>query len=232
MPLNAHFPTSGFTRIDLLLLAGTLGVLGALCLPVLSGPSARQDRVVCAANLQRIGQGFLSFSEDFGDRFPGSLDARVGGSSGSVTAASHFRVISNFLSSPRILVCPASRRTPAAGFDRSFGDVNLSYLVGAHATPEKAFEILSGDTDIEGGTQGTCSYLGQVSVTSFFGIRGVPSIYSASWSGTNHLASGNLLLSDGSVVWGDSSVLRQTMDESRSEGTRPEGNAFHALFPR
>ncbi len=215
-----------------MVLTATLAMLGILCLHALAGTNPRQEQVICAANLRRIGQAFLAWSEDYGERLPGALATPAGGSSGATTPSTHFRTISNFLSSPRLLTCPATRRPTAPSFI-SLTDASLSYLLGAHATPEKAFELLSGDIDIEGGGQATCSYLGQVIVTSFSGVRGDPSTYRANWSGTNHPVSGNLLLSDGSVVGGNSTRLRQTLDESRGEGPMPNGqSSVHALIPR
>lgn len=219
--------SAAFSRTDVLFVMSLLGVLTAVAIPLLAGPRPQQDFAVCRNNLRQIGQAFLSFADAHGDKLPPALKPSAGGANLDGTAASLFRPLSNYLASPRLLSCPGSPRRSAASFE-ALRDANISYLIGAHAAPDRSWEILSGDFDIQGGTSATCSYLGNVIVTSFPGSVGLPDTFTVSWSGSNHVASGNLLLSDGSVTGGDSKRLQRSIADSAREGSQ----SVHVLPPK
>jgi hypothetical protein len=80
----------------------------------------------CCNNLQQIGLAFRTWAIDNDGRFPFNVSTNVGGTMEycargadgfDTNAALHFQVMSNELSTPRILVCPKDQsRKPAAGF--------------------------------------------------------------------------------------------------------------------
>jgi hypothetical protein len=94
--------------------------------------------MVCANNLKQIGLAFRTWAIDNDGPFPFNVSTNKDGtmefcavdSEGFDTnAALHFQVMSNELSTPRILVCPKDpSREPAPGF-ASLRANNVSYLV-------------------------------------------------------------------------------------------------------
>lgn len=220
---------SGFTRTETVITAAMFSLLVAVAIPMLAGSQPLQDRVVCANNLRQIGQAFLSFGDAHGDLFPQKVEAGAGGSYGSGVAADHFRVLSNYVTSARTMTCPRTSRLPAKSF-QSMADTNLSYVLGAHASPMKSFEILSGDLDMEEGTVTQCNAISptHISVITWMNDhRNSPANY-AGWSGTNHIAFGHVLLSDGSVVGGETRDLRRIIADSDLEGS----TLLHVVQPR
>ena len=61
----------------------------------------------------------------------------------------HFQVMSNELSTPRILFCPADkRRTYATSFMSGFSDQNISYFLNVDAIPDNGTNLLCGDRNL------------------------------------------------------------------------------------
>jgi hypothetical protein len=101
-------------------------------------PRARPmaPRVVCANNLKQIGLSFRTFAIDNDGHFPFNLSTNAGGtrelcaidSEGFDShAALHFQVLSNELSTPKLLVCPKDpSRKSAVGF-HNLQATNVSY---------------------------------------------------------------------------------------------------------
>ena len=107
-------------------------------------------------------------------------------------------------------------------------DRNVSYSLGTHAHLEKPRSVLAADLDMEGGESKDCILAGRIQVTEFPGISGKPETFSASWSGTNHVYAGNILLVEGAVASGDSAMLRRVLSQSPVEVEK----ASHFLAPQ
>jgi hypothetical protein len=92
--------------------------------------------LTCRNNLAQIGLSFRTWAIDNGDQFPFNVSTNAGGTRelcarGSdgfdSNAAAHFKVMSNELSTPLLLVCPNDWSSkPAAGFS-SLQASNVSY---------------------------------------------------------------------------------------------------------
>lgn len=100
----------------------------------------------------------------------------------------HFQVMSNELSSPIILICPADARQPAKNFGPGFGNTNISYFVSLNATEANPQDLLCGDDNFE---------IGGVPVKS--GVLEISSNTPIAWSAARHKYSGNVACADGSV---------------------------------
>lgn len=100
----------------------------------------------------------------------------------------HFQVMSNELSTPRILVCPADSeiQMPATNFT-AFSNSNISYFVGIVPKETNAMLFLSGDRNITNGT----------SIRN--GILVLTTNRPAGWTSEFHNKVGNIGLADGSV---------------------------------
>lgn len=109
-----------------------------------------------------------------------------------------FLVMSNELSTSKILHCPADvSRVWATNFGQ-LSNSNLSYLVGVDTTNETNPQmILSGDCNFE---------IGGVPVKS--GLLSLWTNDPVAWSATRHIRCGNLGLADGSVQSATPSALR------------------------
>jgi hypothetical protein len=103
-----------------------LVILPAMLLPALSQAKGNAQSINCANNMKQIGLAFRTWAIDHDDNFPfnvstnkgGTLELCALGSDGfDRNAALHFQVMSNELSTPKILVCPADgKRQPALDF--------------------------------------------------------------------------------------------------------------------
>jgi len=106
-------------------------------------PGARAQQINCVNNLKQIGLSFRQWALDNGDQYPFNLSTNdggtrelcaIGGDGFDHNAAFHLLVMSNELSTPRILVCPQDRsKKAAADFSRLRPD-NVTYQL--HSGPE------------------------------------------------------------------------------------------------
>ena len=189
---------AGFTVLELLCVIAIIILLAALLLPALTQARARARQIQCADHLRQIGLGFHGFAHDHNSQFPMAVPGEAGGSLEFVQNASvlqghfyfsfrHFQALSNELVTPKVLVCPADTRLPAATFP-GLKNENLSYFVGVNAEFSRPDSILAGDRNITNDLQGATT-LAQLSPKS-----------SLRWTHELHQFKGNLLFADGRVV--------------------------------
>ena len=115
-----------------------------------------------------------------------------------------FLVMSNQLSTPKILHCPADTNSFAATNSWvGLNNQNISYFVGVDASEDHPQTILSGDDNFE---------IKGVTVKS--GLLELPTNAPIAWSADRHRFSGNICLGDGSVqtvtISGLKNLLQQT----------------------
>lgn len=241
--IQSNSAREAFTLIELLVVISIIAILAGLLIPALARAKAKARRTQCISNLKQVGTGYQMWLHDYEDKFPWMVDRKEGGSSGMTTASGHYQVLSNQLSSPKILACPTlDRYRPAAiTFGRNFNDKNVSYGLGtdARVTMDSANgnngmnsnggqSFTTVDMDIEGGTSASCTRAGRVTVTSFAGTYGNGDSYKpVGWSKTNHVNAGEMALVDGTVVAVDSIGLRQQLSLSQDAG-----NNSHTLMPQ
>ena len=116
--------------------------------PALVGPR-KSPAIRCLNNLKNIGLAFRIYATDHQDRFPlasvftnGAVDeARVR------PCHQYYRALSNYLSYPRLLICPGSEKKAAASFAALEGG-NLTYLAGLVENAADPALILAGDTHL------------------------------------------------------------------------------------
>src|SRR5205814_1016776 len=127
--------SSGLTLTEVLVITVVVAVLAALLLPALPHHGGAH-RIRCVNNLKQIGLAARIFATDNGERFPMEVPVKEGGSKEFVQfglVLPHFLVISNELSTPKLLVCPRDKRQEAANFNELRGE-NISYFVGLDAS--------------------------------------------------------------------------------------------------
>ncbi len=191
----------GFTLVELLVVIAIVAVLFAMIFPTGKNRTAVM-RIRCVNNLKQIGFAFHVWENNHGDKFPMSLSETNGGTmefSSGPNLWRHFRVMSNELTTPNILVCPAdSSRMRATNFTY-FNNSNISYFIGLDATETDLQAILSGDRNLTNGT------------LIENGILKLLPNHAAGWPAEVHNKVGNILLNDGSVQQLSSVGLQDTI---------------------
>jgi prepilin-type processing-associated H-X9-DG protein len=143
------------TRTDVLMVIVVVAVVAAWFLTALrvTDPHLhRSPEMYCVSNLKQIGIAFRIWEGDNGDKYPMAVSVTNGGAmelvaTGNVAAC--FQVMSNELSTPKILRCPGdTHRAYAANFSTGFSGANISYFLNPDAVETYPQMILDGDDNL------------------------------------------------------------------------------------
>jgi type II secretory pathway pseudopilin PulG len=207
---SGRFSNQGFTLVGLIIIVAVLAILAAMLLPALASAKRKSKRINCVNNLKQDGLAFRLWEGDNGDKYPMAVSTNKNGTmeyAEDGNAFRHFQVMSNELSTPKILVCPADDRTAAASFAR-LKNQNVSYFLGLDATEVRPQMLLTGDRNVTNG---------MAPVRSVLELRpGIP----AGWTEAMHNGQGNVGLSDGSVQQVTTDGLRHVIKNSEDATNR------------
>jgi competence protein ComGC len=195
------------TLIEVLMVVVILVLLAAMFLPALAKAKRRSSRIGCVNNLKEIGLAYRVWEGDNGDKYPMEISVTNGGAmelaaTGNVLVT--FLVMSNELSTPRILHCPEDIERSETSSFATLTSSNISYFIGADVTNETAPQaILSGDDNLE---------VGGVPVKS--GLLELPKNMPVAWTAARHKFAGNIALADGSIQQFTARQLQNTLNQS------------------
>jgi hypothetical protein len=235
MRTNSH----AFTRIELTAVISALVLLGALAMPLLATTRKESERSSCFNNLRQLGLAVATWGNDHNYFAPWRTRVSEGGTqpdSGSKSAAAWTELItlSNQLVTPQVLACPSDSSAKAAshwgsttgGFaNTGYRNNAASYFVSFHSVPHLPRSVVCGDRDFRPSFPGTvsCAYGPN---NAAYVTSGAPPVV---WTNALHSNAGHILLSDGSVVYTDSSRLLNVLIGSEAQN---DNTSVHLIFPR
>ncbi len=200
------------TVFEVLVILSVLAILLAVFLPALTYHRGGQ-RINCVNNLKQIGLSSRIWSGDNNDKYPFETTVTNGGTmefNNGRNAWINFFVMSNELSTPKVLICPQdTKRQPAATNFSAELVGHISYFVGLNGNIGSPQSILSGDDNFE--TSGIPVKSGLIEISSNTPV---------SWSAARHQFAGNIVLADGDVQTFSNSNLTKWLRQNFSATNR------------
>ncbi len=220
-----RFKQTAFTLIELLFVIAIIAILAAMLLPALAGAKKHALATQCINNLRQDGFAFHLWALDNNDRYPMEVPDSAGGAvpPGGLTGADTYRiyqVLSNEITTPKILVCPTDERRSATNFASTgtgadFNNNTLSYFASAQGPGSSGNApqlFLMGDRNIYNDAKANpntypygCSP-GNETVALFVTGSSAPG-----WTARMHGQRGNVLLGDASTQKYSSAQLRAAL---------------------
>jgi len=180
------------TLMEVVIVVIIIAFLAFALLPALNPPHHGRMRISCANGLKQMGLASFVWAGDNNDKFPMAVSVTNGGAMELAIAgdaAGVFQVMSNELSTAKILLCPEDdERRYATNFTSDFSASHVSYFVAIDAIQYDPKSLLFGDDNFEFNGMDVRSGLRLMSTNVFY-----------TWNTNRHHSIGNIALGDGSV---------------------------------
>jgi len=151
----------------------------------------RSVNISCINNLKEDGLALKIWAGDHNDHWPQFLSVTNGGAKELLSAgnvAAYFETMSNELSTPKILACPADEEHAATFNFTTLANTNISFFVSLDAAESRPLEPVFGDDNFA---------VDDVPVKP--GLINLWTNRSVAWTARRHRFAGNVALADGSV---------------------------------
>jgi competence protein ComGC len=192
------------TLTEVLVVIVVLVVLAALLLPALA-TARHHSGPTCVTNIKQIWLSFEIWAGDNNGKFPMEVPLAEGGAkelAAAGNAVAIFQVMSNELSTPKVLVCQMDKgKTFATNFGSDLTTQNVSYFVGLDTDTNHLQPFLSGDDNFTIDGAPVKSGLLELSTNSPIAwASGRHTSYNSHfWTSARNKFYGNVGFSDGSV---------------------------------
>jgi prepilin-type N-terminal cleavage/methylation domain-containing protein len=216
--------TKAFTLIELLVVIAIIAILAAMLLPALAAAKRKAQQISCINNLKELGIAFKIWADDNQGLYPMQLSTSQGGAQEHIVSSGQtlqdvyapafvFACMSNQISDPKLLNCPADQtRTfatnwtqlaydsptqPNPGPNGDFGNSLLSYFVCGDANDSQPSTIVDGDRNVYDKSAGAAT----ITMLSSYQQLATNTYGNLSWTPNDlHQGVGNLGLADGSAT--------------------------------
>jgi prepilin-type processing-associated H-X9-DG protein len=181
-----------FTLIDMMVVVVVLALLVAMLIPMLAAGKRRAMNMNCISIVKGISFSFRIWEVDHNNEYPMSYSTNSGVLVWPVTTnvAEYFRILTNEISTPKLLICPADRKhIPATNWTTDFNNSHISYFLNENANEAYPQEVMLGDDNLA---------INGVPVKS--GFLPLSSYADVSWTAERHGHVGNIGFADGSVA--------------------------------
>jgi type II secretory pathway pseudopilin PulG len=206
-------PADAMTLLEVLIVIAVIVLLAATLIPAPRYSKNTAQRISCINNLKQINLAFTLWAGDHVHQFSTEVYATNNVMMRAIASGNawlFWQIMSNELSTPKILHCPADlQNTAATAFTPGFGDTNISYFFNLDASEAYPQPILDGDDNL--------AVNGQPAGT---GVLPLLTNSPVSWTNQRHNRAGNIGLSDGSVEQVSDSGLKSALAGSSTNSVR------------
>lgn len=193
---------AAFTLPELIALLAVILVAAILFVPTASKGHPKPLRIMCVSNLKNVGLSFRIFATDHNDKFPGALLYSNVADLASIRTESILTMLSNELSTPKLLHCPADKKRKEPPSFQEMIAKDISYFVSLSSDETRPQSFLAGDRNILVDGKPASKLLSLTTNTVL------------SWSKEMHVEQGNIAMGDGSVQQMSNSRLQQSLRDA------------------